>query len=325
VVLVLRHSDITRLLDRDEVRAAVERGLGALGRGDWQNPPPRAMALPEDGTAIPMAAAGGEFASVKLLCDLPGNRHRALPVQRSSIVVVSAVTGECVALLDGRAVTAIRTAATTAVATDLLARSCAPVLGLVGAGNLAIEHARAISAVRRIEQIVVWSRRPATVETFRAGVAELDIPVHTVASVAEVVATADVVCTLTPSREPLVRGAWLRPGQHVNAVGAPPRSDHREVDGEAMRRARIVVDDLGTAMAKSGGVLLALTDGAITEDDLRSELGHIVSGATPGRTSDTDITLFESVGMGLQDLATAELVIARARSLGVGVGVDLTA
>jgi ornithine cyclodeaminase/alanine dehydrogenase len=325
VVLVLTHSDITPLLDRDEVRKAVELAHAGLALGDWRNPAPRAMSLAGDGSAIPMTAAGGDLVSVKLLCDLPGNRSKGLAVQRSTIVVTSALTGECVALLDGRAITAIRTAAASAVATDHLARQGSSVLGLVGAGNLAIEHARAIAGVRDVEKIVVWTRSAATLDGFRVGVEGLGIPVDAADSAEGVVEAADIVCTLTPAHEPVVFGTWLRPGQHVNAVGAPPRPDHREVDGEAMKRARVVVDTHGNAMAKSGGVLLAIAEGAITEDDVRTELGDVIVGAREGRTSDDDITLFESVGVGLQDLATAELVIARARERGVGITVDLSA
>lgn len=323
MVLILKHSDISALLDRDEVRKAVEMAHAGLARGDRQNPAPRSMRLPGDGSAIPMTAAGGDSVSVKLLCDLPGNRRHGLPVQRSTIVVTSALTGQCVALLDGRAITAIRTAAASAVATDHLALRSASTLGLVGAGNLAIEHARAIVAVRDIEKIVVWTRSEATLESFRCATESLGIPIEPADSAETVVAVSDVVCTLTPAREPVVFGSWLRPGQHVNAVGAPPRPDHREIDSAGMQRGRIVVDSHPTVMAKSGAVLLAIADGAITEDDVRTELGHVIVGSREGRTSEDDITLFESVGIGLQDLSTAELVIARAVELGVGTDIDL--
>jgi ornithine cyclodeaminase/alanine dehydrogenase len=260
-----------------------------------------------------------------MLCDLPGNRDHGLPVQRSSIMVTSATSGECIALLDGRAITAIRTAAASAVATDHLSPRSASVLGLVGAGNLAVEHVHSILAVRDIETVLVWTRSSTTLETFRAAVEHLHVQVEAAPSAEAVVSAADVVCTLTPAKEPVTLGSWLRPGQHVNAVGAPPRPDHREVDSAAMARARVVVDSHSTVMAKSGGVLLAIADGAITEDDVRTELGHVIVGASEGRTSDEDVTLFESVGIGLQDLATAELVIARALEAGVGVDVDLSA
>ncbi|GAB7068352.1 ornithine cyclodeaminase family protein [Mycobacterium hodleri] len=325
MVLILTHSEITGMLDRDEVRKAVELAHAGLARGEWHSPAPRAMALAGDGSAIPMTASGDALASVKMLCDLPANRARGLPVQRSSIMVTSASTGECLAILDGRAVTAMRTAAVSAVATDHLARRDASVLGFVGAGNLAVEHARAIAAVRPIEKMVVWTRSTATLDEFEARTPDVGVAVERVSSPEAVVAAADVVCTLTPSRDPVLLGAWLRPGQHVNAVGAPPRPDHREVDGEAMKRSHVVVDSHGTAMTKSGGVLLAIAEGAITEDDARTELGQVIVGSRPGRSHAEDVTLFESVGLGLQDLATAELVLARAAELGVGTTVDLSA
>ncbi|MEH3143666.1 MAG: ornithine cyclodeaminase family protein [Mycobacterium kyogaense] len=323
MVLILTHSDIADLLDRNDIRDAVESAHGALSRGQWENPAPRSLHLPERGSAVPMVTASAASVSVKVLCDLPGNVTRGLPGQRSTIVISSALNGECIALLDGRAITAIRTAATSAVATAHLATDSASVLGLVGAGNLAVEHAHAIAAIRDIERIVVWSRSGTTVDAFLAATTELGIPVTRAASAQTVVAEADIVCTLTPSREPVVFGEWLRAGQHVNAVGAPPRPDHREVDSHAIARSRLVVDSHANVMSKSGGVLLALADGAITADDARTELGDVITGAALGRTSPEDITLFESVGMGLQDLAAAELVVARARELGRGTRIDL--
>ena len=324
MVLILTHSEITGLLDRDEVRKAVELAHAGLARGDWHNPAPRVMPLAGDGSAIPMTAFGDGSVLVKMLCDLPANRARGLPVQRSSIMVTKASTGECLAILDGRAVTAMRTAAVSAVATDHLARRDAAVLGFIGAGNLAVEHARAIAAVRTIEKMVVWTRSTATLDEFEARTQDIGVAVERVSSAEAVAAAADVVCTLTPSRDPVLLGAWLRPGQHVNAVGAPPRPDHREVDGEAMKRAHVVVDSHGTAMAKSGGVLLAIAEGAITESDARTELGQVIVGSRPGRSRAEDVTLFESVGLGLQDLATAELVMACAAERGVGTTVDLS-
>lgn len=324
MVLILRHSDITGLLHRTEVRTAVELAHARLARGQWQNPAPQSIRLSGDGAAIPMVTGHDGLVSVKMLCDLPGNRARGLPAQRSSIMVTSALTGECVALLDGRAITAIRTAATSAVATDHLARQDSHVLGLVGAGNLAIEHAHAIAAVRNIHRIVVWSRTDATLQAFREATESLGVATDNVASPRDVALAADILCTLTPAREPVVLGSWLRPGQHVNAVGAPPRADHRELDSDAMKRSRVIVDSHSTAMVKSGGVLLAIAEGTITADDARTELGHVIVGSRVGRESSDDITVFESVGMGLQDLATAELVVAHALEEGLGTSVDLT-
>ncbi|CAN5490221.1 alanine dehydrogenase [soil metagenome] len=324
MTLILGHSDISALLDRDEVRKAVEIAFAGLATGEHHNPAPHALCLPAEGSAIPMTAATSDRVAVKLLCDLPGNRVHGRPTQRSTIMVTSAVTGECVAILDGRAITAMRTAAASAVATDHLARPSASSLGLIGAGNLAIEHAHAIAAVRDIEEIVVWSRSAETLQRFRDGTESLNIAVLQAESPAAVVAAAEIVCTLTPSRDPIVRGEWFRPSQHINAVGAPPRPDHREVDSTGMRRAHVVVDSHSTVMAKSGAVLLAIAEGAITAADVRTELGGVIAGLAAGRTGDDQITLFESVGIGLQDLVTANLVVARAHALGVGTEINLS-
>lgn len=324
MMLMLGHSDIAALLDRADVRKAVEIAFSGLATGEHHNPAPHALSLPAHGSAIPMTAATPDLVAVKLLCDLPANRGHGRPTQRSTIMVTSASTGECVAILDGRAITAMRTAAASAVATDHLANPSACRLGLIGAGNLAIEHAHAIAAVRDLESIVVWSRSADTLGRFRKATAGLNIAVVQAESPAEVMASAEIVCTLTPSRDPIVRGDWFRAGQHINAVGAPPRPDHREVDAAGMRRARVVVDSQPTAMAKSGAVLLAIAEGAIVEGDVCTELGQVVAGLAEGRSTRGQVTLFESVGIGLQDLVTANLVIARARELGIGTDIDLT-
>ncbi|MDA2889359.1 ornithine cyclodeaminase family protein [Mycolicibacterium sp. BiH015] len=321
MTLILTHTQISDLLDRAEVYRAVENAFAGLALGEYCNPAPRALPLPDHGAALPMMAGGAGVTSVKLLSDLPGNRDRSLPTQRSTIMVTSGVTGECLALLDGRAITAMRTAAASAVATAHLAPTSSSVLGLVGAGSLAIEHAQAIAAVRGITEIVVWSRSAATAEKFAKATENLHTAVIFAASPRDVFDHADIVCTLTPSRDPVAFGEWFRAGQHINAVGAPPRPDHREIDGDGMRRARVIVDSLPTVMAKSGAVLLALEEGLITEADIGTELGHVVAGTAVGRRSDAEVTLFESVGLGLQDLVTARLVVDRAYERGIGTTV----
>jgi len=326
MTLVLTDSDVARLLHRDEVRAAVERAHADLARGRAVVPAPPAMSIGGSGL-VPMVAADLTIgrAAVKMLADIPANAGRGLPVQRSSIMVSSVETGECQALIDGRRVTAVRTAATSAVATAHLARPDSAVLGLVGAGALAVEHTRAIAAVRAIDTVVVWSRSAETVQRYREAVADLGLAVKPMTSIEAVVRAADVLCTLTPSRDPVVRGAWFAPGLHVNAVGAPPRPDHREIDGEGMRRSLVVVDSLPTALAKSGEVVLALAEGAISEADVGTELGAVIAGLAASRSADHEITLFDSVGLGLQDLVTADLLLTRARAEGIGTEVDLSA
>ena len=144
------------------------------------------------------------------------------------------------------------------------------------------------------------------------------------ASARDVVTSADIVCTLTPAREPVVFGEWFRPGLHVNAVGAPPRPDHREIDSAGMARAKVFVDSMATAQKKSGDMLLAIADGAIDEAHIQGELGDVIAGAIAGRTGPQDITLFDSVGLAMQDLVIGSLLVERARTKGIGQEIDLT-
>ncbi|WP_032386534.1 ornithine cyclodeaminase family protein [Rhodococcoides fascians] len=326
MALVLRHSEISALLDRTTVFGAVERALADLSAGIAQNPAPSSMDAAEDGRVIPMVAQSGtsELAVVKVLSDLPGNRSRALPRQRSTMLVTSTRTGECVAVLDGRAITAIRTAAASAVATQHLARTDSSILGIVGAGNLAVEHVRAIHSVRGIDGVFVWSRSADTVERFRDALSDLDLKIEHAVSVEQLARQSNIVSTLTPSVDPVLFGDWLVDGTHLNVVGAAPRPDEREVDGTAIARSRVVVDSTATALSKSGDALLAIADGTAQESDFHTELGDVITGRKVGRTADSDITLFDSTGIGLEDLAVAELVIERALSTGIGARVDLS-
>ncbi|MET8171061.1 ornithine cyclodeaminase family protein [Streptomyces clavifer] len=330
MTLILTRSDVVALLADalEDVEAAVERCHLDLAGGRAVLPPPPAMRLQgSDGTFLAMASASGPagLAAVKLLADLPGNRERRLPVQRSAVLAVSARTGACEALVDGAEITRARTAAATAVATRVLARQDARVLGLVGTGPLARAHARALLPGRAYEQVVLWGRTPARSRELAGWItAELGVEARVLAGPQAVTESADVLCTLTPSREPLIRGAWLSPGQHINAVGAPPRPDHREIDTEGVVRCRIVVDAYSTARAKSGEVLIPLAEGALGEDDFRRELGDVLAGREPGRTADSDLTLFDSVGVGLQDLAVARLLIDLAHERGSGTRIDLS-
>ncbi|GAB3672949.1 hypothetical protein GCM10027589_42630 [Actinocorallia lasiicapitis] len=199
-----------------------------------------------------------------------------------------------------------------------LARPGSRVLGLVGAGALAHAHVAALGQVLEFDRIVVWSRTEATARAFaeRTGA-------DVAGSAEKVVRAADVLCTLTPSRDPIVRGAWFGDGLHVNAVGAPPRPDHREIDSEGIRRARVIVDSRVTALHESGEICLPIAEGVITAGHIAGELGDVLLGTVPARTGDGQITLYNSLGVGLQDLAAARLLIDHARRRGLGTEIDL--
>jgi len=327
MTLVLTHSDIEALIDRHAVYDAVERAHADLSAGTACNPAPAVLPLEQGGTVLPMAAVATRqrASSVKVLSDMPFNRAAGRPTQRSTILLMSDRTGECEAVLDGRLITAVRTAAASAVATAHLARDSSTTLGLIGAGTLAVEHTRAIARVRSIDKVSVWSRSAATIDEFRRRVHDLDLRVEHAESPRDVLSTADIVCTLTPSKDPIVHGAWFRPGLHLNAVGAPPRADHREIDGVGMGSARLVVDSRPTALTKSGDVLLAVGEGHLTEDAVAVELGDVVLDPGLGRRSDEDITLFNSVGIGLQDLVTARILVDAALAADIGTRVEMSA
>ncbi|MEG8034065.1 ornithine cyclodeaminase family protein [Sphingomonas sp. LR61] len=326
MTVVLGAADVAGLIDAVDVVGAVEAVHADLGTGAMQQPAPVALTGADDALFLPMAVRSDRLGlvAVKLMADIPDNGARGLPSQRSTILVSSSVTGECVAVLDGMTITRARTAATTVVATKHLARSGSRTLGILGAGNLAVEHVRAFEATRPFERIVLWSRSSGTVTRFLEAVGP-DVARRCVVApeVRRVVEEADVLCTLTPSVDPIVRGAWLHAGQHVNAVGARPRPTHRELDGAAMARGTLFVDSRATAWTKSGDLLEAVVEGAVPQDLNPAELGEVIAGRAPGRTGDDEITVFDSVGLGAQDLAVAARLIDLARERGVGTQVSV--
>lgn len=319
--LMLNASTLQEVLDMPAVIKAVENVFGALGRGSASQPTPSAMSVPGSDShfiLMPAVATDPGMAAVKLLADIPSNAQRSLPSQRSLIMLADQKTGEPRAVLDGRVPTRMRTAAATAVATSHLARPDSTVLGLIGAGKLAVEHVEAMRYVMKISKIVIWSRTLARIDEFRTAVAHLGLKIEVAPSVEAVFAEAEVVCTLTPAVQPIVCGQWFRAGQHINAVGARPRPTEREIDEVGMVRSRVFVDHRGTAQAKSGEYLMAVAAGAMTEADIAGELGEVVAGLLPGRRTQTEITLFNSVGIGALDLAIGALAYERARALGLG-------
>ncbi|WP_395244064.1 ornithine cyclodeaminase family protein [Agromyces sp. MMS24-K17] len=326
----LTSGEVERLVDWDGLLDALERAHRGLATGLAVQPAPSPLRDPADRTVdgpavVPMtsfAPALGLFA-MKLLADAPRNRELGLPAQRSTVSVFSADTGECVGLVDGRSLTRIRTAAATALATRALARPDARVLALLGAGALAVEHAAAIARVLDLDAVPVWSRSPERAAQTVAALRDAGLPARVAASAEAAVRDADVLCTLTPSAAPIVEPDWIRRGLHVNAVGSPPRPIYSELPPAVFAAAdRVVVDSRAVALADSGNVRNALAAGAVAEGDL-VELGEVLEGLVPGRTAPGDVTVFNSVGIGLQDLAAADHVLRRAAEAGAGTMVTI--
>lgn len=324
-MIVLTASQLETLVDRPATERAVAEIFSEIATGSADQPPPTSMKTDAGTGRYVLMSALSEAtgtAAVKLLADVPDNAARGLPTQRSMITVLDRELGAPVALLHGGVPTRVRTAAASAVATRTLARDDSRVLGLVGAGGLAREHVEALRDVRDWDRLVIWSRTSARAAALAESLAWPGV-IEVVDSCEAVFALADTVCTLTPSVSPIVRGEWLRPGQHLNVVGARPRSDEREVDALTMSHSSVWVDDLATARTKSGDLVLAVAEGALSLEDVVGTLGEVLAGLRPGRTSAEQITLFNSVGIGAQDLAIADLLVRAARTKGVGIEVDL--
>ena len=321
MTLLLGRTDLEGLVDAPSAIRAIESTLRDIALGKAFQPAP--FTIPtgaDDAKYVVMAAYDGttQLAASKLLADVPDNAVRGLPVQRSLIVLSSRADGAVVAVLDGRVPTRERTAATTAVATRALSRPESDVLGFIGTGALAEPHLRAIRLVRPIRSVLAWSRTDETAQRFAAIARSTGVAVEVVGEPAEVAARADIICTLTPSRLPVLAGEWLPPGVHVNAVGAPPRPDHRELDTRAVTRSTIFVDDLAASIHESGDVVIPMQEGAITPDSLVATIGDVLAGLHPGRVDADEITLFNSVGMGAEDLAIAAVYVDEAVRAGVG-------
>src|SRR6185503_5299880 len=241
---------------------------------------------------------------------------RGLDAHQGGVLLFDGETGQLRALIDGSAVTSIRTAAVTAVATRALARPDSSVLAIVGSGVQARPHLEAMAAVRPFDQARVWSRTPKHAQAFAAE-AQAPFPVEAVETAEAAVRGADVVVTVTSSREPVVERGWLAPGAHVNAVGSSIPTA-RELDSATIAAAAVFVDRRESTLNESGEYLRAIEEEGIGPDHIRAELGEVLVGSYEGRRSDDELTVFISLGLAVEDLAAAEYLYQRARDDGVG-------
>jgi ornithine cyclodeaminase len=316
-VRVLAEHDVRRLLPVAECIEPMAEALAALARDELYNPL-RSVVLPPGAEAFmglmpAYRSAPDAVYSLKAVCISPGNPARGLDSHQGFVALFDGVTGEPRAFVNASAITAIRTAAVSAVATRLLARPGSRTLAILGAGVQARSHLDAMRAVLPFEHVRVWSRTPAKA-------AELD-GVDVAATAEEALAGADVVVTATTSREPVVRREWLADGAHVNAVGSSIKST-RELDSATMGAAALYVDRRESTVNESGDYLFALADGAVGPDSIRGEIGELLNGAVEGRRDDSELTVFKSLGLAVEDLAAAEHVLRRAEAEGAGTEVE---
>lgn len=319
-MLVLDADEVTALLDMDVLISALGPAMLELSGGQVSLPP-RTVTLVEGrgllGT-MPAYLPASHTLSCKLVTVFPGNAQRALRTHQAVVMLFDADTGTPKAMLDGASITALRTAAGSALATQLLAREDARVLLIVGTGVQALSHARAMLQVRGFREVRVAGRDAAKAERLARLISE-ERGVHTrhfIGGHGLAFDEVDVVCATTHSEQPVVKGEWLAPGMHVNSVGLNPRG--RELDAEAVRKARVFVESRAAALAPPPSGASELL-GA----EVYAEIGEVLAGSKRGRESAEQITLYKSVGVAVQDAVAAQLVYDAARAQGAGREVTL--
>jgi len=271
---------------------------------------------------VPGPAGDAGAFGLKSVSFFPSNDALGLPTHMAQILLLDPANGALVAILDGRLITELRTAAVSAVSVDILATKGPTVLAILGSGVQARSHLEAVSCVRALTQVRVWSRRHEhALEFVHAMREKTGCPMCAVPTVAEAVTGANVVVTTTSASDPVLEGALLEPGMHLAVVGSSS-ARMRELDAEAVKRCRVWVDSREAAPVEAGDIVIAIKEGAIGPDHVLGELGDLVNGS-PGRRSDREITMFKSLGLAVEDIASARLAVERARALGVGKAVLL--
>jgi ornithine cyclodeaminase/alanine dehydrogenase-like protein (mu-crystallin family) len=320
-LLVLNYDDVTRALPMSDCIEAMADVLAAHARGEVYQPL-RSVAIPPDGGGFIglMPAQSPDAYSLKSLVVIPDNPKRGLDSHQGTVTLFDGETGIPTALLSASAITSIRTAAVSALATRLLAREDASELAVLGAGVQARSHLQSLRLVRDFARVRVYARTPEHVQRL---VDEVDFPVEIADSAEGAVRGADVVVTATNSREPVLEHEWLKEGAHVNAVGASMPSA-RELHIATVAAASLFPDNRESLENEAGEFIQATREGAIPgQDHVKAELGEVAAGLHPGRTAQTELTLFRSLGLGIEDLAAAQVAVAHARANGAGIEVDL--
>jgi ornithine cyclodeaminase len=325
-ILVLDNQQIRDLLPMIECIELMADALAALARGEVYQPlrtiirPPEARGL----LGLMPAYRAGEAGAfgLKAICVFPENPGKGKDAHQGAVMLFSRETGELLALMNASEITAIRTAAVSAVATRLLAREDAQQLGIIGAGVQARTHLTALAAVRPIKGARVACRNIEHAEQLaREMKPKFSFPIEPLRTNEEAVREADLIVTATSSLEPVIKREWISPGAHVNAIGTHSPTS-REIDGATMAAARIFTDRRESALNESGDYLLAAKEGLLNPDSILGEIGELLIGTKSGRTSATDITLFKSLGLAIEDVVTADYLYRKALSQDAGSWID---
>ena len=317
-VRILDEHDVRRLLPMDECIEVMAAALASLARGELHNPLRFIVRPPGESSLLGLMPAHRSaplpLYALKAVAIFPENSARGLDPHQGFVALFDGVTGETRAIMNAGAITAVRTAAVSGVATRLLAREDARTLAILGAGFQAAAHLDAMRAVRDFDRVLMWSRTPGRAAAFDG--------VEEAATAEEAVRDADVVVTATSAAEPILARAWLKPGAHVNAIGSSIPTT-RELDTATMVEGSLFVDRRESTINEAGDYLFPFREGAITPEAIRGELGEVLIGAVAGRRSEDELTVFKSLGLAVEDLAAAEHVLARAEAENAGSVVSL--
>jgi ornithine cyclodeaminase/alanine dehydrogenase-like protein (mu-crystallin family) len=319
-LLVLSQKEVEELLDMEGCIEAMAEALASLARGDVHVPMRIVVRPAGEDTFLGLMPAhrggGAPLYSLKTVCVFPDNPERGLDAHQGTVALFDGETGETRAIMNASAITAIRTAAVSAVATRLLAREDARELGILGAGVQARSHLEALRLVRDFDTVRIFSPTAAHAQALAK-----ETGAEAVGSAQEAVSDADIVVTATSAVDPVLRREWLKPGAHVNVIGGRPPT-MRELDVATVADSAFYVDRRESAEKEAFDYRDALEAGAIGTDHIKGEIGEVLIGTAPGRQSPDELTVFRSLGLAVEDLAAAEYVVRRAREQGVGVEVE---
>jgi alanine dehydrogenase len=325
-MLVLSETQVRSLIDIDELIAALEQAHVQYSTGKAVMPVRLVVPLPQiQGriTSMPGFLSDDRALGMKVVTYFQDNPKRNLPAILGSILLFSSDTGKLIAVMDGSYITAIRTACVSAVATKALANPETPVLGILGAGVQARSHIQALSRVRKITRVKIYSPSGSSAAAIKKDLEpKTGLAIEVVANPDEALRGADLVVTASTAKTPIVKAAALKPGVHINAVGSH-RPDMREIDGDTVARAKVVIDSREAIMAECGDILLAIKEKLIGSDHIYGEIGEVLAGSKAGRSSADEITLYKSVGIAIQDVAAANLVYRKAVEQRVGTSVEI--
>ena len=326
---ILSGADVRQSVTMAEAIQVVREAYIQLSTGQAVVPLRTPVPVKErEGVALFMPAylATSNALGAKIVSVFPHNLERGLPLIHAAVIVVDAETGRPEAIMDGTYLTALRTGAASGVATDLLARPDSRIAAIFGAGAQARTQLEAVCTVRPIERVWVYDAVPeravAYVKEMRARGQSLPAGIFVADSPAQAVCEADVICTATTSSRPVFDDADLKPGVHLNGIGAYT-PEMQEIPAATVARARVVVDSRDASLAEAGDLIIPLREGVIAEADIHGEIGEVAAGGIPGRESDQEVTFFKSVGVAVQDVAVAELILRQAAELGLGVEAEL--